>query len=181
MSDYTLSSSWRGGEYLLGTKETRYLVEEKDRDHNAQITAANPEDAAREYWEEYTTSRDKGLGPGNWAEFRETSYHQVVVWAIDEQATAADKKKSHWTYADTFTLPWDPPEPDCSEAEHDWEDYSPVMGSGGGVKWSEKCPHCGLVKERDTWAQAETGEQGLDSTTYVDDDYDEDDEWREDS
>lgn len=66
----------------------------------------------------------------------------------------------------TFTV--DPEGPSCLEDRaHAWNDYEPAIGSGGGVKYSERCKHCRAVKHTDTWAQnPENGVQGLTSIRY---------------
>lgn len=81
---------------------------------------------------------------------------------------------------DTVTL--HPPEPECTEAEHDFRssyklfggiEVNPgVWGSGGGVIIYTVCCHCGCKRVEDTWAQRrDTGEQGLTSITYVVDEF----------
>ena len=72
----------------------------------------------------------------------------------------------------------DPPAPECTEDEHDWQspyelvgglrENPGVFGHGGGVIIVEVCPHCGMYRETDTWAQdPTTGEQGLRSIRYM--------------
>jgi hypothetical protein len=63
----------------------------------------------------------------------------------------------------------DPLEPECpSSAGHHWTTSGQARGNGGGVRWVDRCSHCGLERHRDTWAQDRvTGRQGLDAVRYV--------------
>lgn len=45
----------------------------------------------------------------------------------------------------------DPPEPMCSEDEHDWRQVEAV-GHGGGCVRHDRCRHCGAERRIDTWA-----------------------------
>ena len=67
----------------------------------------------------------------------------------------------------TFTV--QPTEPECEAGhEHEWSDHDPVQGNGGGVRYSERCEHCGVVRRTDTWAQNPTnGTQGHTAIEYV--------------
>lgn len=80
--------------------------------------------------------------------------------------------------SDTVTL--QPEEPNCEDGqEHDWRSPYSVLGGlkenpgvwghGGGVIIKTVCANCGRYRITDTWAQRpDTGEQGLDSTSYED-------------
>lgn len=73
----------------------------------------------------------------------------------------------------------DPPTPKCLRGkEHDWQtpheivgglkENPGVWGSGGGVKGTYVCLHCGCGKHWDSWAQRrDNGEQWLASVSYV--------------
>jgi len=82
-----------------------------------------------------------------------------------------------WDHVETVTVGLDPDEPECTEAEHDWQspieivgglkENPGVWGNGGGVIITEVCMHCGCERVTDTWAQnSETGKQGLKSVSY---------------
>lgn len=97
-----------------------------------------------------------------------------TIW-VDVRATSVSDAGD--TAVDTVTL--HPPEPMCSEAEHDWQspievvggcEQSPgIQGHGGGIISREVCAHCGRYRITDTWAQRpDTGEQGLESVAYGD-------------
>jgi hypothetical protein len=67
----------------------------------------------------------------------------------------------------TYKFPMHPEEPPCDGSSHDWSN-DVVRGSGGGVKISAVCPHCGVERVINTWASDPyDGEQGLESYTYV--------------
>jgi hypothetical protein len=79
--------------------------------------------------------------------------------------------------AERIDVSLDPPEPECTETEHDWQapleivggiKESPgVWGHGGGVVIHDVCLNCGCERVKDTWAQdPETGRQGLHSVAY---------------
>ena len=77
--------------------------------------------------------------------------------------------------SEAYTITVEPVEPECSSDDHDWSsegmggcDENPgVFGHGGGAIIIERCPHCGVTRTTDTWAQnIETGEQGLTSVEY---------------
>lgn len=60
----------------------------------------------------------------------------------------------------------EPTVPECSDADHAWEDLH-VHGNGGGVLIVSSCPHCACTRTVNTWAHdPSTGEQGLESVTY---------------
>lgn len=95
-----------------------------------------------------------------------------TIW-VDIYAVNADDSDD----SGRRTYPVDPPEPDCTEDEHDWqspheivggvEENPGVQGHGGGIIATEVCMHCGCKRTSDTWAQRpDTGEQGLDSVEY---------------
>jgi len=78
---------------------------------------------------------------------------------------------------DSDSVRCDPPEPRCTESEHDWasphaivgglRENPGVWGHGGGVVVHEVCVHCGCKRTTDTWAQDPTnGRQGLESVSY---------------
>jgi hypothetical protein len=76
-----------------------------------------------------------------------------------------------WFY---ITVAIDPKEPQCADvdgdSDHAWVDGQ-ARGSGGGVKGTDWCARCGLRRHWDTWAQRmDTGEQGLSSIEYEDQD-----------
>lgn len=77
---------------------------------------------------------------------------------------------------DSITVEIQPPEPDCTDGDHDWQspqelvgglDESPgVFGHGGGVIIHEVCMKCGTDRKTDSWAQDSHGVQGLTSVSY---------------
>lgn len=100
---------------------------------------------------------------------------------LDWMATGewGDCTKTSWvhgSYTDEFdnrtrriyTLEAD--EPECIDGEdHDWRSPYSVVGGrhGGGAISTDVCAHCGRYRVSDSWAQdPETGEQGLESTSY---------------
>jgi len=107
---------------------------------------------------------------GDWScdeEEPTTAYIDVAVTCIDG-------------YDDPQTITIDVPEPDCDSDNghgHDWrspwsvvgglKENPGVRGHGGGTICTEVCAHCGRYRISDSWAQRhDTGEQGLDETTY---------------
>lgn len=71
----------------------------------------------------------------------------------------------------------DPPEPECTEGEHDWRSPYSVLGGlrenpgvwghGAGVIIKTVCAHCGAYMIRDTWAQRpDNGVEGYESVAY---------------
>lgn len=87
---------------------------------------------------------------------------------------------------ESFTITVDPEEPECEkDKEHVWgspyhivgglKENPGVYGHGGGVIIHEVCLRCGTSKKTDTWAQdRETGEQGLESVSYVENEHEAD-------
>jgi hypothetical protein len=85
----------------------------------------------------------------------------VLCWREDEDGERLDEC-SHEVLIECSP-------PDCAEGcAHDWqaphivvggiEENPGVYGSGGGVRYTEVCPHCGTYKKGDTWATGPTGE-----------------------
>ena len=86
-----------------------------------------------------------------------------TIWVEWHAVAVADRDDSS---SRIFQL--DPVEPDCEAGkDHDWRDHDPARGSGGGVKYSERCEHCGAVRWIDTWAtNPANGTQGHRSIEY---------------
>ena len=110
-----------------------------------------------------------------------TSWVHISTWRRSvtiDRAGDVDEAKLGVVY---HTVEIGPTEPDCAGGhEHEWTSPFEVVGGirenpgcwgyGGGVIQHEVCPHCGLTRITDTWAQdPSTGEQGLTSVEYVDD------------
>lgn len=117
-------------------------------------------DAAREYVES-----------GHWAEASSTFWVTVYSWPD------GDKENG-----ETFTIRVDPKEPKCiGNRSHDWvsphsvvggcRENPGVWGHGGGVVIMEICKHCARYRKTNTWDQnPDTGEQGLESVSFLDPD-----------
>jgi hypothetical protein len=112
-----------------------------------EVEAETGEEAAQEY-----------VDGGDWGDVDETTWINMRVW----QTTVSGQRVNE----ESHTIALDPPEPECTEAEHEWKQTF-VRGNGGGVIVTEQCTHCGLKRYTNTWAQnPATGEQGLESVTY---------------
>lgn len=96
---------------------------------------------------------------GSWGESETTRWIDVYV-----RRAARGHEDDLW---DCCTVTLQPDEPRCSaDGGHRWR-AEHVAGSGGGVRITDECARCGLVRTVDTWAQRpDTGEQGLRSLTY---------------
>lgn len=118
-----------------------------DGNAEIEIEAASTQAAAQEY-----------VDGGEWGEIDSTTWITVLVRWTDEDGDEVQ---------DRIKIAIDPDEPDCPEEDdHEWAQIA-VRGSGGGVRVTYQCKHCGLFCERDTWAQDPAdGEQGLTSTRY---------------
>lgn len=98
-----------------------------------------------------------------------------VTWGNyhTEESTIWVETGVEWTDAEGYEerertwVQLDPPEPGCVDPEgHDWTAGQP-WGSGGGVKYTDRCALCGLSVTVDTWAHnPATGEEGLRSVSY---------------
>lgn len=115
------------------------------------------------------------LRNGDWDTSKGTVWPiaSVVKVEVDDEGDEVDVDH------ETVSVSIDPPEPGCSEGEHDWQaPYSilgglkedpGVFGQGGGMIIREVCAHCGTYRERDTGARnPTTGEHGLGSVAYED-------------
>lgn len=125
-------------------------------------------DAAKQYVED-----------GDWGDRKTTIWVSVHVWreAIDEDGDIVKVDEN------SHTIAIDPESPECHDGgDHKWcrphdlvggcEENPGCWGSGGGVKVHSVCLRCGCGCLCDSWAQnPETGEQGLDSTEYTEDEY----------
>jgi hypothetical protein len=130
-------------------------------------------ETAEEAAEDYVSSGDWGDNDGK------TFWVDVDTWrrgtVLDEDGDEVELKideKSH-------SIAVEPDEPECESDEgcHEWESPFEVLGGieenpgcwghGGGVVIREVCRHCGMYREKDTWAQdPNTGAQGLTSVEY---------------
>jgi hypothetical protein len=86
------------------------------------------------------------------------------AWVIDpvsgDRIEDSERRETH-------TI--EPSEPDCDDdhGEHAWVTRQGPYGSGGGVRYTDCCEHCGVYRTIDTGAHdPATGEQGLTSTEY---------------
>jgi hypothetical protein len=104
-----------------------------------------------------------------------------TVWVhgylIDLDREVPEGYEERRQHAERIDVSIDPPEPECTENEHDWQapveiiggmrENPGVWGHGGGVVIHDVCLHCGCERVHDTWAQdPETGQQGLRSVAY---------------
>ena len=121
-----------------------------------ELEAASAQAAAEEFAE-------------GWEPERATWWLTVSVWRLQD-GEVVDQQD--------IKVPIHPAEPRCVEPTHDWqpgpgglEEDPGVFGHGGGVVIITQCRHCGLERREDTWAQdPATGEQGLRSIAYGDQD-----------
>ena len=58
-----------------------------------------------------------------------------------------------------------PDEPE-DDHPHEWVTLYPAVGSGGGVRGSDRCSHCDLVREYDTWKSNSSNGTNYDWTGY---------------
>ena len=58
-----------------------------------------------------------------------------------------------------------PDEPE-DDHPHEWVTLYPAVGSGGGVRGSDRCSHCDLVREYDTWKSNTADGTNYDWTGY---------------
>lgn len=122
-----------------------------------EIEADTAEEAGQEY-----------VDGGSWV-VESTTWVKVYVRSVDEDEDGDPLETAE------VEVEIDPPEPACTEDEHDWQ--SPwsiglktnpgVRGHGGGVTISEVCMHCGCGRTTDTWATNPVdGTQGHTSVRY---------------
>lgn len=117
---------------------------------------------------------------GDWGDSKSTAWIPIRTYRKginDEGDIEILDEESH-----TITI--EPVEPDCIDGEeHDWQspielvggikENPGVWGNGGGVIINEVCIHCGCGRKTNTWAQnPSTGEQGLRSVEYKENEYD---------
>jgi hypothetical protein len=125
------------------------------------IEAETAEEAAQEY-----------VDGGSWGMEVEGA---TTTW-IDVRCTPIVDGKPDDDERECVTVTLQPPEPKCTESEHDWQspewlggcsENPGVWGKGGGVVCTDVCSHCGTYRVTDTYAQrSDTGEQGLRSVSY---------------
>lgn len=112
-----------------------------------------------------------------WAEDASWDTSEGTIWVAVHIFAPDTSEEDGWYDELELQVTINPPEPDCTESEHDWqapveivggiEENPGVWGHGGGVVMHEVCLHCGCERITDTWAQnRETGEQGLESVRY---------------
>lgn len=106
-------------------------------------------DDAREQAEEWASEGDYDLSDG-------------PVW-VDVRILDADGD-----VVDAVTVQIDQPEPDCTHTDgHDWQGHKGPNGHGGGVIYTDRCPHCGMLRTTNTWAtRPDNGTQGHRVVTY---------------
>lgn len=130
---------------------------------------------AGEWYEtrEFASAADAiAFARGNLGEYdhEATTWVEVGVREVDADDEPVQGGAEEW---DTVAI--EPSEPPCPAGEHDWEDCSGPYGHGGGVVYTDRCAHCGLLRRTDTWAQdRSTGRQGLTSVEYLPRDEEED-------
>lgn len=125
-----------------------YLYREIDTGYEERIEA-HTLDEAREIAEQW-------LRDGDWN--METAPKSIIVEAdvitLDAEGDELDEER--------VEVRIDPPEPPCTEEEHDWQspqwlgglaENPGVFGHGGGVIIHEVCAHCGWYRIRNTWDQ----------------------------
>jgi hypothetical protein len=118
---------------------------------------------------------------GDWPVSGQTSFHSVATWRVgltsdwptawDEEQDEGEETVELEVDECVHTITVDLDEPDCMlEQGHRWIDWAGPYGSGGGVKYTELCPLCGLVRHTDTWGTNPTnGTQGHVVTQYESD------------
>jgi hypothetical protein len=121
--------------------------------------AATAEDAASAY----VAASDYPLQPHTW-------WYHLDTWThldADDDRVGVESHK----------IAIHPEEPPCEDGHtHDWQSDGWPRGHGGGVITREVCGHCRTTRTTDTWAQDPgTGEQGLYSVAF-----DDDEEWADD-
>jgi hypothetical protein len=67
---------------------------------------------------------------------------------------------------------FDPPEPKCTEAEHDWQEGGangehPVVGHAGGVILRSHCTRCRVTRVRDTRDTDPSNGEVMETLEYV--------------
>ena len=101
----------------------------------------------------------KDIDPPDAGDYRSES----TVWITWYAHNVDDRNNSN---SRDFTI--DPEVPECEPGQdHEWQDHDQAVGSGGGIKFSERCRHCATVKRTDTWATNPTdGTQGHTSIAF---------------
>lgn len=133
--------------------------------YDASDGVTDGEGAAREY-----------LASGAWREPESTVWVTIYTW---REALAVDDGEISLIRVDEYRskLAIHPEPPKCEGGEHEWsaphallgglQENPGVWGHGGGVRETVVCRHCGVYRERDTWAtDPADGEQGLESIRY---------------
>lgn len=110
-------------------------------------------------------------------DFQRTRWFDVRVWrrgfVLDEDNDVRELEVD----TEDFVIEVHPEAPECIDIDHDWKrplsvvggvkENPGVRGSGGGVKFTEVCRHCGHYKVTDTYAtNPVNGKQGLTSVEY---------------
>ena len=133
---------------LVGSDCPREWTLTEDGGDIAEVTALS----AREAIEVGATA--------DYSDYADDDDRRGTIW-VDIYASCEESGEEEMI---TFQL--DPPEPDCVDGDHDWQDES-VQGHGGGVVIAESCLRCGVRRTTDTWAhRPDTGEQGFRSVKY---------------
>jgi len=147
-------------------------------DGNAEVEYAQADTAAQ--------AAQQYAEGGDWGSPRSTIWIEVSTWRHGVRLAHGDEMAAVEVIAgevdgsrDEHTITLHPAEPPCAGGSHDWHSPLQVVGGlatnpgvqahGGGVIIREACAHCGTFRVTDTNAQnPETGEQGLESITYLD-------------
>lgn len=79
----------------------------------------------------------------------ETTAHLVQLGAFPRR----DRVSAY--ESDSYESVLHPSEPECDDAQsHDWREVDgSAWGARGGVRYRERCSHCSLTRDVDTWAQ----------------------------
>lgn len=146
---------------------TNYLI--RGECGGEEVVNCPDDDAARETLARFAEDAEFGV-------IDRPIFYTAYLFRFDDDGEVDEKIDEH-------TVRFDPPEPPCKKAEHDWKaplkvvgglaENPGVFGNGGGVLIKEVCAHCGRYRYTDTWYQRpDTGEQGLDAVYYGDPDED---------
>lgn len=112
---------------------------------------------------------ERYVADGDWGERDRTLWIRVSTWRqaiyLDDDGDVREGPGDEESHRVTL----DPDEPTCDgdSGEHEWCDEEGRQAHGGGVRYSERCRYCGIVRATDTWAHdRQTGEQGLHEIRY---------------
>lgn len=153
--DYSSQVTLATGQYrapLVEAKVELFTYTLSDGHSTLEIQAADFDDAA-EQAEEWVRDGDWDASDGpTWVDVR----------ILNEDGD----------YEGEVEVQIDQPEPDCTHEDgHDWQDHIGARGYGGGVIYTDRCEHCGLLRTTNTWAtRPDNGTEGHEVVTYCADD-----------